>query len=328
MRRALILALPLLLAACTAKPLVPPLRIYAAVDQEVAEQVFAAFTADTGIEVEAVYDSEAAKTAGLAKRVEMEKDSPGADIWWSGESLYTAMLDARGCFVALPEGLPEAARKFGGSRFAAHAGRLRVLVYSEKTWPKDLPPPTSVAALADARLKGRCAAANPQFGTSATHFSALNASGKGKELLRRIADNGLQVVASNSAVVRAVAQGDALLGLTDSDDAIILRKDSPHIRMVIPDQGTGQDGTVLTPASVAIIRKQRDSEEFVRWLVSKKGEAAMARSQMRNLPLVSDAKPPAELPPLRELTVQHLDYSVLAARFEEHRAYLKATFRQ
>lgn len=301
------------------------IRIYAAVDQEIAEQIFAEFYKDTGIRVEAVYDSEAAKTASLAKRLELEQESPVCDIWWSGECLYTAMLEREGCFGALPADIPDAVNAFGGEKWAAHSARVRVLVYDERHWPKNWGKPNSISWLADPRLSGNCTFANPRFGTTATHFSALLANDTiaQSKTVKSLFANEPQIVASNSAVVRSISQGDALLGLTDTDDVLIAQKQNPSLRFVIPDQDEGQAGTVITPASVAIVNNcphPKLAKKFVRWLVSKSGESAMARSEMRNLPISSDAPPPTELPDISSIKIVPVNYAELVADWQ---AYLK-----
>jgi len=319
MKRLLPLIALVLLSACTGGSDKPVLRVYAAVDQEVAEQVLAEFTEQTGIVVEAVYDSEAAKTAGLAKRLELEKDQPNADVWWSGESLYTAMLDAKGLFE----------KRTKGENWVACSARIRVLVYDESRWPGDVPTPDSVDALAAPALRGKCVIANPLFGTSATQFAALHARPEGARLLERINANDVQIVASNSAVVRAVSSGDALLGISDTDDVLIAQAEIPSLRFVIPDQAEGQRGTVMTPATAAVVRNCVHAVEackLVDWIASKAGEAAMAKSMMRTLPIASEAEPPSELPARGKLRLMPVDYAMLAADWDKQLAFLKSTF--
>ena len=63
--------------------------------------------------------------------------------------------------------------------------------------------------------------ANPQFGTTAAHFQALRqywGEAKWESWCRALAANRPLLVDGNSVVVKFVAQGEALVGLTDSDD--------------------------------------------------------------------------------------------------------------
>src|SRR4051812_44077249 len=56
--------------------------IYTSQDQVYAEPIFRSFTAETGIEVLPVFDTESVKTAGLANRVRFEKSNPQCDVFW------------------------------------------------------------------------------------------------------------------------------------------------------------------------------------------------------------------------------------------------------
>ena len=66
--------------------------VYTSVDQNFAEPILAEFEAASGIDVQPVFDVEAAKTTGLVNRIIAEKDRPQADVWWSGECAQTIDL--------------------------------------------------------------------------------------------------------------------------------------------------------------------------------------------------------------------------------------------
>ncbi|MBN1964808.1 MAG: ABC transporter substrate-binding protein, partial [Anaerolineae bacterium] len=59
--------------------------VYVSVDQPHAEPVLARFEEQTGIDVQAVYDTEATKTTGLVTRLYAEREQPQADVFWSSE---------------------------------------------------------------------------------------------------------------------------------------------------------------------------------------------------------------------------------------------------
>ena len=325
----LVAALALVSFTGCAKNLPAQLRVYVAVDRTAAEQVLAEFTRQTGISIEPVFDTEAAKTAGLARRLELERDKPWGDVWWSGESLYTALLAQKGLFADLAADTPQAARKHGGAQWTGFSARLRVLAWHAKHWPEGMPEPTSLNDFLDPRLKGRCAMAKPVLGTTATHAAWLAGSEEGRALLRGARENGLMLVISNSAVVRALAVGDAWLGLTDSDDALILQKQYPGLRFVIPDQAEGATGAVFTPASAAIVKgcaRPGPAARFVQWLASRAGEDAMAKSAMRFMPIASDAPVPEELPAKEGLRLARLDHTALARDWESTLAFVRELF--
>ena len=68
--------------------------VYCSIDETFARDILARFQRNTGIEVSAIYDSEAGKTTGLVNRLIREAQSgrPGADVFWSGELFGTMHL--------------------------------------------------------------------------------------------------------------------------------------------------------------------------------------------------------------------------------------------
>src|SRR5262245_48080033 len=141
----------------------PRVVVYTSVDDAFAKPVFQAFTAETGIAVEPVFDAEAAKTTGLYHRLPAERDPPAADVFWNSEVARTARLAAAG--VLLPyaptpaAGIPAALRAPTWTGFAA---RARILIYNRARVPAS-DRPRSIRDLADPRFRGEAAIAEPLF---------------------------------------------------------------------------------------------------------------------------------------------------------------------
>src|SRR5262245_32124089 len=74
---------------------------YVAQDQVYAEPIFKEVEKQTGIQVRAVYDSEAVKTVGLANRLLAEKNHPQCDVFWGNEEMRTRQLAAQEVFRAV-----------------------------------------------------------------------------------------------------------------------------------------------------------------------------------------------------------------------------------
>src|SRR5689334_11540155 len=70
--------------------------LYCSVDDVYAKPIVAALEKKTGLDIEPLYDVEAAKTAGLANRIRAEKKRPRADVFWSSALLQTLLLQREG----------------------------------------------------------------------------------------------------------------------------------------------------------------------------------------------------------------------------------------
>ncbi len=212
--------------------------IYTSQDQVYAEPILQEFTRQTGIKALAVYDSEAVKTVGLVGRLLAEQSHPQCDVFWNNEELRTRQLAARGLFRE-----QDPWRSFGV--------RSRRLVINTNQITVPLAPST-LQELTHAAWRGKVALAYPLFGTTATHFLALRqhwGEARWTEWCRALQANRPFLVEGNSAVVRMVGQGEAWIGLTDSDDILAGQREGwPVAALPLSAE------MLLIPNSVAIIR--------------------------------------------------------------------------
>jgi len=185
----------------------PLVIAYCGQDQVYAEPIFRDFEQETGIQVRAVYDSEAVKTVGMANRLLAERRHPQCDVFWGNEEMRTRQMAAAGVF-----------RKENG--WVGFGYRSRRIVVNTNQLPLAAAP-RSLLELTNGTWRGKIALAFPQFGTTAAHFHALRQLW-GDELwehwCRALASNEPLLVDGNSVVVKAVGEGRADVGLTDSDD--------------------------------------------------------------------------------------------------------------
>lgn len=217
-----------------------PVVAYCAQDQVYAEPIFRRFQDQSGskLRVRAVFDSEAVKTVGLANRLLAETTRPRCDVFWGNEELRTRQLAARNVF-----------RDTNG--WAAFGYRSRRIVINTNQVSLDSAP-RSLLELTNRAWEGRVALAYPQFGTTATHFHALRqhwGEPLWEQWCRGLVRNNALLADGNSAVVKLVGQGQAWVGLTDSDDiAAGLRQGLP----LAPLPMNGE--TLLIPNTVAVVR--------------------------------------------------------------------------
>jgi iron(III) transport system substrate-binding protein len=284
------LALPTLLAvmlgACAGTDR-PQVIVYTSVDQQFAEPVLKAFEAKTGVRVLPVYDTEAAKTTGLANRLIAEQGRPLADVWWSGEFAQTVTLAERG--VLAPYRSPAAADipaafKDPGGLWTGFGGRARVLLANtERLKPAQLP--DSLSDLASDPLPGdQIGLAYPVFGTAATQAAALYAARgpvAARAFFQQVAARGVRVVDGNAVVRDLVADGQLAWGIVDTDDACGAVARGAPVTIVVPDQGAGGPGTLVVPNTAAKVKggpNPGQAEALLDYLLSRAVEADLIRS--------------------------------------------------
>ena len=210
--------------------------VYAAQDQVFAEPMLKEFEQQTGIRVRTVFDSEAAKTVGLANRLLAEQKHPQCDVFWGNEELRTRQLAAMGVFRATN----------GWASFGYRSRRLAL-----REGGSAVPAPSSWSDLTNAAYRGKISMAYPLFGTTATHFMALRQHwGESNWLAwcRALAANKPFIVDGNSVAVKFLVRGEAAVALTDSDDIAAEMREGAKLQ-ALPMTGE----TLLIPNTVAVV---------------------------------------------------------------------------
>jgi len=182
--------------------------IYTSQDEEYADPIFKNFEKQTGIQVKAVYDSEAVKTVGLVNRILAEGSHPQCDVFWNNEEMRTRWLASKNIF-----------RETNG--WALLGYRSRRLVVNTNLLPI-AHAPLKFSDATNEMWRGKVALAYPLFGTTATHFLALRqywGDAAWQAWCRALVANKSFLLDGNSVAARQVGGGEALIGFTDSDDA-------------------------------------------------------------------------------------------------------------
>ncbi|HYV26166.1 MAG TPA: substrate-binding domain-containing protein [Candidatus Eisenbacteria bacterium] len=222
----------------------PQVVAYTSQDQVYAEPILHEFTKQTGIEVRAVYDSEAVKTVGLANRLLAERAHPQCDVFWNNEELRTRQLAAQNVF-----------RETNAWRAVGYRSR-RVVINTNRLSLATAP--RSLIELTNAAWRGKVALAYPLFGTTATHFLALRqkwGAAHWESWCRALQGNRPFLVDGNSVVVRFVGRGEAWIGLTDSDDIAAGQEEGlPIAALPINEE------TLLIANTIAVVRSAPHTE--------------------------------------------------------------------
>lgn len=218
--------------------------LYSSQDQFYAEPILKEFTAKTGIKVKSVFDTESAKTAGLANRLRAEKSNPQCDVFWSNEEMHAKLLVGQ--------------RIISSNDFVTAGFRTRRLVINT-TKLSLATAPQSLLDLTNAVWNGRIVLAYPLFGTTSAHFVALRRLW-GEELWKSwcygLMRNGSKVVDGNSVVVKLVGRGEAWIGLTDFDDIAAGKQQALPIAALPPT-----NESLVIPSTVGIIKGAQNASQ-------------------------------------------------------------------
>jgi len=290
----------------------PPPRnevvLYSSIYEPLLRDVVGAFEASSGVKVKVVTDTEATKTFGLVQRLADERAGPRADVWWGSEPMGSVRLAIEGVLEPMTSraeadlvgGWP---RHLRGRDLAwyGHALRARVIAFNSNLYTRTSAPRT-LRDLADARFAGRVGMARPQFGTMRTHLSALVAAHgpePTRQWLQAMRDRGVRLYDGNASVVRAIAQGEIDLGLTDTDDVWAAQREGWPVDLVFEaeDAPTARVagavalpsiGALVVPCTVGKVRGGPNptmGKALVDFLLSADVERMLTQSDWRAYPL-------------------------------------------
>jgi iron(III) transport system substrate-binding protein len=311
----------------------PSVIVYTALDQEFSAPIFENFTKETGIQVNAKYDTESTKTVGLAQEIMAESNRPRCDLFWNNEILNTLRLKRAG--LLRPYDSP-AAKEFPASArspknlWYGFAARARILIVNTNQIPEERRP-KSIRDLADAQWYERCGIAKPLFGTTATHAACLFATwgdDEAKAFFGGVKRNA-RIMSGNKQVAEAVAAGTLAFGLTDTDDAVVEIEKGMPVAIVYPDQAEGGLGTLFIPNTLALIRGTAHTEEadkLVDYLLSADVERQLAAGPSAQIPLRPGVAASPRVKTPSEVRAMEIDWSRAAEKWDTAAAFLKTEF--
>jgi iron(III) transport system substrate-binding protein len=314
-------------AACQgtdpAGPAARTVTVYVSTDRVFSEPVLRAYEQQSGVAVQAVYDTEETKSTGLANRILAEQSRPQADVFWSNEPVRTLVLKSRGALAAYrspsAEGIPPALRDPDGY-WTGFSARIRVIAYNTTLVTPD-EAPRSVFDLGDPRWKGQVAIADPRFGSTSFHVAALYAAAGDERMdafFRQLKANGVRVVDGNSVVRDLVARGEVKVGLTDTDDVNVAIEDRQPIGMVLPDaEGLGVPVMPNMASLIANAPRVDEGRRLIDYLLSRAVEEQLARSEAVQIPLHAGVPGPKNIPAIDTFRPMTLDFTKAAARVED-----------
>lgn len=306
--------------------------IYTALDQVYSEPILKAYEKQTGIKVKAVYDIEATKTTGIVNRLLAEKRNPQCDVFWNNEIIKTILLKRKN--VLAPYVSPSAKEipsnfKDSQGYWTGIAARARVLVVNTDTINKN-GEPSSIFDLTQPKWNNKTAIANPLFGTTATHVSALFfvlGKQKAQEYYLNLKKNNIKVLNGNSIVKDQVANGSFITGFTDTDDVNMGIISKHPIKAIFPDKDG--IGTLLIPNTISLIANSPNTEngkKLIDYLLSEKVEEILAFCPSVQMPLRKNVKTPPDFVRIDDIKAMTVDYEKMTDNMNESIKFVQELF--
>ncbi|MCL4219201.1 MAG: extracellular solute-binding protein [Candidatus Hydrogenedentes bacterium] len=310
----------------------PKVVVYTALDEMYSRPILDEFESQTGIEVQAVYDTEASKTTGLVTRLLQEKNRPRADVFWNNELVQTIRLKNEG--VLAPYASPAAKAILARYKdlegyWTGFAARGRVIIYNTDLVDE---PPTSILDFLDEEWRGRAAIAKPLFGTTATHAAVLFEAWEDEEaeaFFLGLLKNEVAVLQGNATVRDRVVAGEFAIGLTDTDDANAAIEDGKSVKWLFPDQGPDELGALIIPNSVALINNAPHPDaarKLIDFLLSPEVEEQLANARSIQIPLNPAVPTPGKTPELKGIKQMDVDFSAAAEKMPASAAFILEEF--
>ena len=309
------LALPLL-AACgggSSDSADGPLTIYSGRSEELVGPLFAQFTEQTGIAVEARYGD----TAELAAQLIEEGDASPAQVYFAQDAGALGAVDAAGLFVPLPASVatavPEAYRAPNGN-WTGVSGRARVIAYD----PEQVPAaevPQSIFDLTDPKWKGQVAIAptNASFQAFVTAMRVSQGDEVTKQWLEGLVANDVQTYEKNGLILDAVDTGQAALGLINHyywyEKAAEVGADAMRAQIAFtkPDD----PGSLVNVAGVGMLADNPNAVRFVEWLLTPQTQEWFVQNTFE-YPLLPSVAAAEGLPALDSLRGPNVPLAELA----------------
>jgi len=309
------LSLSLLLAACTfATALVAQeITVYSGRSKSLVDPLFAKFTAETGIKLNARYGD----TAELAATLMEEGGASPCDVFFAQDAGALGAISAKGLFSTLDQTiLDKVDAKFRSDTglWVGVSGRARVLAYSvERIKGDDLP--DSVFGLTRPEWKGRVGwpSTNASFQSFVTAMRLLNGDEKTKDWLVAMKANGVKDYAKNAAAVQAVASGEVDAVLVNHYYLYGFLKTQPDFPVANYFFDGGDAGALVNVAGVGIMKTSKagkDATTFVDWLLGNEAQTYFATDTVE-YPLASGVAADPRLVPLAEIEQPNIDLSNL-----------------
>lgn len=305
MKRFVPLLFGLLLSAALAQNLV----VYSSVDEENAAKILAAFTEDTGIQVQMVFLS----SGPALSRIEAESNRPQADVWFGAPSENHIVAKDRGLTQPYQpadlDAIPDQFKDPEGYWHGIYTNPLALGVRTDILEGRGAPIPTSWEDLTDPAYRGLIQMPSPQ--SSGTGYAVLLTlrellgEEQAFEYLEALNPNVQTYTQSGTAPSGALGVGETPIALQFTPGFLRLVDEGFPVRVVFPSEGVGYEVAALSILEGA--RNLDAAQALVDWILSPAGQEQLVANKTYFLPVRSDVSAGEGIPTLDEITLVSYD---------------------
>ena len=301
MKRLIVLFAALALGLAAAQSL----TIYSSVDEENAQKILAAFTADTGIQVNMVFLS----SGPALSRIEAELGNPQADVWFGAPSENHVLAKDRGLtqpyVSAHADALVPEFKDADGYWHAIYTNPLALGVRTDVLEQRGLDVPRMWEDLTDPAYQGLIQM--PSVQSSGTAYAVLltmielYGEDAAFDYMMRLNPNVQTYTQSGTAPSGALGIGETVIALQFSPGFLRLVDEGFPVEVVFPSEGVGYE-----VASMSILEGARNIEAaqaLVDWMTSEAGQSQLSVEKTYFLPIRGDVSAGEGIPSLDEINL-------------------------
>ncbi len=289
------------------------ITVYSGRDADLIEPLLDAFTAATGIDVDAKYEG----SADLALLIQTEGDNSPADVFISQSPGALGLLAGEDRLATLDEsltGLVDPGFAASDDSWVGITGRVRVIVYNADLVDEaDLP--TSILDLTDPIYNGQVGVApsNGSFQDFVTAMRSELGDEATLEWLAGMAANNSPNYPKNSPIVDAVGRGEIPMGLVNHYYNLRALEADPSLPSANHFLATDDLGSLVIVTGGAVLASSDapdEAQQLLEFLLSADAQATFA-AETQEYPLLDGVAAPDGLPSLDGYAADTIDYDVL-----------------
>ena len=256
--------------------------VYTTLDEPTARDVFQAFTAESGIDVNWVRLS----TGEAVARLEAEKENPQASVWFGGVGL--GHIQAKNKGLTTPYDSPAAANIADNFKdkdkfwTGIYAGPLCFESNSLMLEKYKLTAPTSWEEIMEAKYQGHVEMANP--GSSGTAYNVLATlvqifgEDKAFEMLAKLDANIVQYTRSGSAPGKHASIGEVTVAIGYAHDGVKLINEGFPLEITFPSEGTGYEVASISMIKNGPAKEVEAAKKLYDWALGAKAAEMYAKN--------------------------------------------------